>query len=153
MPPLTLRDAAMPRRTRRHGRRSPTTAAAWPPHSTAVLLQDLRVTDVRWAVIYDGVRRPFPRCLSPARPCRVAHGGMAAVRQLQRRHGRRTPARLLLQDLGVDGTPLLVRAGQIAGAHQERRRDLAAGEDERFLEQLHPLVFRARMMRIEPFRK
>src|SRR5687768_9191316 len=46
-----------------------------------------------------------------------------------------------------------MRARQIAGAHQELTRDLAAGEDERLLEELHPFRFLARMMCIEPLRE
>jgi hypothetical protein len=39
----------------------------------------------------------------------------------------------------------MVRAGQIAGAHQEFAGNFAAGEQEGFPEQLHPVGFGQRM--------
>ncbi len=43
-----------------------------------------------------------------------------------------------------------MRAGQVAQAHQELAGDLAAGEAERLLEQLHPVGLAARVMRVQP---
>lgn len=41
-------------------------------------------------------------------------------------------------------------AGQVADAHEELAHDLTAGEPEVLLEQLHPFLFRQRMMDLEP---
>jgi len=43
-----------------------------------------------------------------------------------------------------------VSAAQVAGAHQELARDLAAGEAEVLFEELHPLGLGARVMCVEP---
>jgi len=43
-----------------------------------------------------------------------------------------------------------VSAAQVAGAHQELARDLAAGEAEGLFEELHPLGLGARVMCVEP---
>src|SRR3954451_2420529 len=75
--------------------------------------------------------------------------GYGSVRRLRRRtwpHPRRSE----LRDVREDRTPLLVRAGEVAAAEEERAGDLAAGEDERVPEQAHPFVFRARVVRVEP---
>src|SRR5262245_40598829 len=60
---------------------------------------------------------------------------------LRRRSGS-TPGRiqrwLELEDLRLHRAILAVRAGQITQAHQEFTGNLAAGEAERLLEQLHP---------------
>src|SRR5665213_3013580 len=53
-------------------------------------------------------------------------------------------------DAAEDRAALLVRAREIAEAHQELADDLAAGEDEAPLEELHPFVLRQRMVRIKP---
>src|SRR5205807_3884988 len=54
------------------------------------------------------------------------------------------------RDLLEDGTPLVVRAGEVADADQKRAGDLAACEDERAAKELHPFVFAQRVMRIKP---
>src|SRR6185436_6515366 len=54
---------------------------------------------------------------------------------------------------GVDGAPGGVGAGEVAGAEEEGAGDLAAGEDERFLEQAHPRVFVAGVVGVEPVRE
>ena len=64
--------------------------------------------------------------------------------------GAAQPGRLRPRDLAVDGAALAVRAGQVAGRHQELADDLAAGEDEGLFEQLRPLGLRQRVMRVEP---
>ena len=46
-----------------------------------------------------------------------------------------------------------MRTRQVADAEQERGRDLAPGEHERLLEELHPLVAAARVMGVEPLRE
>ncbi len=54
------------------------------------------------------------------------------------------------QDPRLHRAIALVRARQIADAHQELADDLAAGEAERVAEELDPLLLRQRMVRIEP---
>lgn len=50
------------------------------------------------------------------------------------------PHRLLRRDLFEDRAVFLVRAGQVAGRHEEFFDDLAAGEDEGFLEDLNTIT-------------
>src|SRR5437016_2645181 len=61
-------------------------------------------------------------------------------------HPRRLPSR----DACEDGARARVSAAQVAGAHQELARDLAAGEAEGLFEELHPLGLGARVMCVEP---
>src|SRR5580765_2910045 len=60
------------------------------------------------------------------------------------------PPRPERENLPIDGAPRRVRAGKVPDAHQESPHDLAAGEAERALEELHPLGLRARVVRVEP---
>src|SRR5690606_17653851 len=53
-------------------------------------------------------------------------------------------------NLLIHRTVRLVRAGEVAGAHEELAYDLAAHEAERLPEQLDPIVLRTWMMRIQP---
>ncbi len=63
---------------------------------------------------------------------------------------RLAPGRLQLRDALVGRTAGVMRAGQIADAHQELADDLAAGEDEGLLEQLDPFVLALGVMRLQP---
>src|SRR5438105_11726254 len=60
------------------------------------------------------------------------------------------PRRLQLRDLAVDRAALVVGARQVADADQELAGDLAAGEQERLLEELDPRSLVARVMRGDP---
>src|SRR5512147_166392 len=60
------------------------------------------------------------------------------------------PGRVEGEDARIDGAGGLVRAGQVARAHQELAHDLAAREDERFLEELLPGRELERVVRIQP---
>src|SRR4051794_25746664 len=60
------------------------------------------------------------------------------------------PRRSELRDSCEHRARLIVRAGEEAAAQEEGSRDFAAGEDEGFFEEAHPLVFAARVMRVEP---
>src|SRR2546426_7709707 len=65
----------------------------------------------------------------------------------------RRPGRIEAEDPGIHRARADVRPWKIAGADQELPRDLAAGETEGFLEQLHPLRLLERMVRVQPRRK
>ncbi len=66
------------------------------------------------------------------------------------RAGPPRPGRPLPQDPPMHRAALRVRPGQIPDAHQELAHDLAAGEAEGALEELHPLLLRSRMVGGEP---
>ena len=60
------------------------------------------------------------------------------------------PARAGGEDTRINGAVGLVRAGEVAAAHQELAGDLAAGEGESFFEQLDPGGFILRRLRVQP---
>ncbi len=60
------------------------------------------------------------------------------------------PGWMLFQDLFMDGTIRRMCARQVTSAHKEFIDDLAAGEFEGLLENLHPFFLCLRMMLIEP---
>ena len=60
------------------------------------------------------------------------------------------PGRPQLENRSIHGTALDMGARQIADAHQKLAHDLTAGEAERLLEELDPLLLRAWMMRGQP---